>query len=376
MTDSKLSTQQKPILISAGGTGGGVYPAVAVAEALHRTSPDIPLYFMGAIGGMEAAIVPKSLFTNYYEVNSGPMNGVGIPKALLGAIKILIGTLQAWAIIGKVQPALLFLTGGWATFPAALACWLRRVPIVIFLPDIEPARAINILSRLSRAIFTTTADSAAYFESGAPVIETGYPLRVDLTRATREVAIQHFQLDPSRKTLLVFGGSRGARSLNTALAAILPDLLNDGLQVLHISGELDWLNVQANAEKLAAAQRANYHPFAYLHDDMGLALAAADLAVSRSGASVLGESPQFGLPSILVPYPFAWRYQKTNADWLTSRGAALRLDDAMLGTELLPTIRGILQDDAKLKKMQQAAKALARQDASGDIALRLRQMVK
>jgi UDP-N-acetylglucosamine--N-acetylmuramyl-(pentapeptide) pyrophosphoryl-undecaprenol N-acetylglucosamine transferase len=364
-----------PILISAGGTGGGVYPAVAVAEALRRIAPDVPLHFIGAIGGMESALVPKALFAGYHEVRSGPMNGVGVVKALIGVLKIFVGTLQSWGIVGKLRPGLIFLTGGWATFPAALACWLRGVPIVIFLPDIEPARAIKILSRISRQIFTTTAESQRYFDSGASVIETGYPLRADVTAATRDAAIQHFQLDAARKTLLVFGGSRGARSLNNALAAILPDLLNDGLQVIHISGELDWPNVQASAEKLPAALRATYHPFAYLRDDMGLALSAADLVVSRSGASILGEFPQFGLASILVPYPFAWRYQKTNADWLASRGAAIRLDDEKLGTELLPTIRGILQDNAKLTAMQQAAKSLARQDASGGIAARLLEML-
>src|SRR6266700_4323052 len=127
-----------PFLISAGGTGGGVYPAIAVVEALRRVAPDRPLHFVGAVSGMEHILVPRELFVGYHEVRSGPLNGVGKLRAAMSALKILIGTLQAWWLIGQVRPALLFLTGGWATFPAALACWIRRGPIATFLPDGEP----------------------------------------------------------------------------------------------------------------------------------------------------------------------------------------------------------------------------------------------
>src|SRR5689334_13294645 len=145
-------TGSSPLLISAGGTGGGVYPAIAVVEALRRIEPARQLHFVGAVGGMEHSLVPRDLFAGYHEVRSGPLNGVGVLRAAVSALKILVGTVQAWWLIGQVRPALLFLTGGWATFPAALACWLRRVPIVIFLPDVEPARAIKVMSRLARVV--------------------------------------------------------------------------------------------------------------------------------------------------------------------------------------------------------------------------------
>jgi UDP-N-acetylglucosamine--N-acetylmuramyl-(pentapeptide) pyrophosphoryl-undecaprenol N-acetylglucosamine transferase len=123
---------------------------------------------------------------------------------------------------------------------------------------------------------------------------------------------------------------------------------------------------------LPADQRPRYHAFAYLHsEDMGLALAAADLVVSRAGASTLGEFPRFGLPAILVPYPFAWRYQEVNADWLAARGAASRLDDNRLSADLLPAIRALFGDPARLGDMRTASAALARPDAVRHIALKI-----
>src|SRR5262249_33746539 len=147
----------------------------------------------------------------------------------------------------------LFLTGGWATFPVALACWLLRIPIAIYVPDIEPALAIKFLSRLARLIAVTATESASYFPMSIPrerIVETGYPLRPELLTANRPDAIQHFNLDPTRRTLFVTGGSRGARSLNEAVGAILPDLLVDGWQLIHVSGELDWPAVHACHESL------------------------------------------------------------------------------------------------------------------------------
>ncbi len=363
------------IVISAGGTGGGVYPAVAVSEALRRVSPDSVLHFVGSVGGMERDLAPRELFAGYHEVQAGPLNGVSVRRVSSSLIKLVVGTMQAWRLMGRLRPGVLFLTGGWATFPAALAAWLRRVPVVIFLPDIEPALAIKVMGRFARLIMATTAESSRYFPDSVRVLETGYPLRTSIVAATRPDAIARFSLDPDRKTLLVFGGSRGARSINTALAGILLDLLADGLQVIHIAGELDWPTVQSRREALPAEAQQRYHAFAYLHGaDMGLALAAADLVVSRAGASTLGEFPQFRLPSILVPYPFAWRYQKTNADWLVARGAAIRVNDEAMPAELLPTIRALLGDPTRLEAMRTASAALARPDASGVIARKIAEL--
>ncbi len=348
-----------------------MYPALSVAEAL-KAKGEINLHYVGSVGGMERDLIAHAgtLFESYDEVQSGPLHGVPLTRIIISLFKLAWGTLQAGQLISRYRPDALFLTGGWVTFPVALACWLRRIPVAIFLPDIEPGLAIKALSRLARVIYATTAQSGAYFPAGK-VIETGYPLRTEVLSATRAAGITHFELDPMRRTLLVFGGSRGARSINQALGTILSELLSYGVQIIHISGELDWPNVQAAHDALPADLQAHYHTFPYLHEDMGLALAAADLVVSRAGASTLGEFSYFGLPSILVPYPFAWRYQKVNADWLVERGAATRLNDEAMAAELLPTIRALFNDSVRLDAMKRAAKSLGRPDSAAEIAQHL-----
>lgn len=354
------------ILISAGGTGGHVYPALAAAEALIRLVPGVSLSFVGSAGGFERPLVEAAglPFEDYREVRAGPLHGVSLPRKLWSAANLAAGTLQALALMLRRRPGAIFITGGWSGLPVSLAGWLLRVPIMIFLPDIEPGLAIKALRPFARRVAVTTGDSCRYFPA-RKVIVTGYPLRQALLDASREQAIQHFRLDPARQTLLVFGGSRGARAINNALMDVLPGLLAAGLQVLHVTGTLDWPDI----EKRAAGLPDTYHAFPYLHGDMGLALAAADLVVSRAGASVLGEFPFFGLASVLVPYPHAWRYQKVNADYLASRGAAVRLDEERLAEDLLPTVRDLLAgDNTRLETMRRQAAALAQPDGARCIA--------
>jgi UDP-N-acetylglucosamine--N-acetylmuramyl-(pentapeptide) pyrophosphoryl-undecaprenol N-acetylglucosamine transferase len=143
------------------------------------------------------------------------------------------------------------------------------------------------------------------------------------------------------------------------------------VQVIHVTGTLDWERVQAEAARLPDA---HYHIYPYLHEDMALAFAAADLAVCRAGASVLGEMPLFGVPSILAPYPYAWRYQKVNADYLAERGAAMRMNDEAMKEDLLPAIRGLLSDSARLAQMRDCAAALARPDGAWRVGQELMQL--
>ncbi len=325
------------------------------------------LCFVGSADGMERDLVVRAGLPMPFEgVSAGPLHGVSLMQMAASAVKMARGLFQALGLMRRFKPGAVFLTGGWVSVPVALAAWLRRAPVVIFVPDIEPGLALKLIGRLARRVTATVADTARYFAPGK-VVDTGYPLRRALMGARREAATAHFALDPDRRTLLVFGGSRGARSLNRALGAALPELLNDGVQVLHISGTLDWPEVEALRASLAEAERVCYRAYPYVHE-MGLALAAADLAVSRAGAATLAEFPYFGLPAVLVPYPHAWRYQKVNADWLASRGAALCLDDATLSEALLPTVQELLNDPDRLETMRRCARALARPDGAQNVA--------
>ena len=253
--------------------------------------------------------------------------------------------------------------------PVALAAWLHRVPIGIYLPDVEPGSSIRAVLPLAKQIACTTDGSRAFIPEEKMVV-TGYPVRPELREAirlTKEEALAEFDLKSDRPTLFVFGGSRGALNINHALMAVLPELLKQ-IQVIHISGTLTWPEVEANTLKMPVELLTWYRPYPYLHDEMGAAFRAADLVVARAGASMLGEGPAFGLPAILVPLTFAWRYQKVNADYLTERGAAIQLTDERLLDELLPAVLALLQDKTRLRAMSEAAQALDIPEATSRLA--------
>ncbi|MCY3907407.1 MAG: UDP-N-acetylglucosamine--N-acetylmuramyl-(pentapeptide) pyrophosphoryl-undecaprenol N-acetylglucosamine transferase [Anaerolineaceae bacterium] len=354
------------ILIAAGGTGGHVYPALAVAAALPELHPQVELHFAGS-GGLEDELVTRANlpFAARHAIAAGPVAGVSWPRRFLSLLRLSVGLLMALWLLLRRRPRSVLLTGGWSNLPVALAAWLLRVPSLMYLPDIEPGAAIRLLRRFVSRVALTAPESGRWFPDVSTVV-TGYPLRQEFMAATRAAGQAHFGLDPQRRTLLVFGGSRGARSINRATLSILPSLLAEGIQVLHVSGELDWPEVEARRAGLPDA--ASWQAYPYLHHEMGLAQAAADLALSRAGASVLAEFPHAGLPAVLVPYPWAWRYQKTNADWLEARGAALTLEDAAMETRLLPTLLALFRDEDRLRRMRRATAALARPDGARKLA--------
>jgi UDP-N-acetylglucosamine--N-acetylmuramyl-(pentapeptide) pyrophosphoryl-undecaprenol N-acetylglucosamine transferase len=296
---------------------------------------------------------------------------VGIVRLVHNTLKLAAGTLKAWQLIGQHKPRAMLTTGGFVSAPVAVACWLRRVPILLYLPDIEPGLAVKFVAKFAAKIGVSAENSVKHFPA-RKVIVTGYPTRSDLAQVDRLNAYRMFELVDDRKTLLVFGGSKGARSINRAVEGVIEQLLAK-YQVIHISGSTDAAEVQAQREALPAELKRYYHTFEYMHE-IGLAFAAADLVVSRAGASILGEYPLFGLPSILIPYPYAWRYQKVNADYLVARGAAIRLDDETLNETLLPTIERLMSDEAQLRSLSSAVRSLARPDPALKLAQTLQEM--
>lgn len=357
------------MLICAGGTGGHVYPALAAASELRqRGLAAEQLLWVGTQGQMEETLVPRAGL-RLETIRGGPVVGVPLQVRIMNSAKLFASLFPSMNIMRRFRPDVLFMTGGYVNVPVALAARLRRVPAAIFLPDVEPGSAIKLLSRFARKVACTTAASEQYFPAGKVVV-TGYPVRPELRAAvslSKAEALQVFDLQPGRKTLFVFGGSRGARSINRALLANLPPLLAT-YQIIHISGTLDWPEVEAQAAQLSPEQRAYYRPYPYLHEEMGPAFRAADLVVARAGASMLGECPAFGLPALLVPYPYAWRYQKVNADYLADRGAAIRLDDEQLGEGFLLLVQALLQDEERLASMGAASRALDIPGAAGRLA--------
>lgn len=357
------------ILVCAGGTGGGIYPALAAAtelQALGVAKDDI--LWIGTKGEMEETLVTRAGL-RLETIAGGPIVGVSVATRARNAVKLARGYRDASRHISRFRPDVMFMTGGYVAAPVALAARRRGVPIVIYLPDVEPGSSIRLAIPMARRIACTTEGSREFVPEDKMVV-TGYPVRPDIRAAgslSKAEALGRFDLTPERPTLFVFGGSRGARNINRALMGVLPELLHKA-QVIHISGTLTWPEVEANAAKLPARLRACYRPFPYLHEDMGAAFRAADLVLARAGASMLGECPAFGLPSILVPLAFAWRYQKVNADYLTERGAAVQLTDETLAESLLPAVQELLFNPERLAHMAAAARALDRPDAAADLA--------
>lgn len=357
------------VLVCAGGTGGGIYPALAAVSELQRlgVAPD-DILWIGTKGEMEETLVTRAGL-NLATIDAGPIVGVPMAMRARNSIKMLRGVGAASAHMAAFRPDVMLMTGGYVAAPTALAARRHRLPIVIYLPDVEPGATIRTTVPLASRIACTT-DGSAEFVPAAKMVVTGYPVRPDIraaTELTRAEALTRFDLAPDRPTLFVFGGSRGARNINRALMAILPELLAE-MQVIHLSGDLTWPEVEASAAGLPADLRRFYRPFPYLHETMGAAFRAADLVVARAGASMLGESPAFRLPSILVPLTFAWRYQKVNADYLTEHGAAIQLTDETLADELLPAILRLMRDPATLSRMGAAAAQLDKPNAATDLA--------
>ena len=358
------------VLICAGGTGGGIYPALTAAAELRRLGLALEDFlWIGTHGEMEEELVPRAGL-RLETISGGAIVGVPLWLTVKNGMKLIWSIGKAWRILRRFRPDVMFMTGGYVAVPVTIAARLRRVPIAIYLPDVEPGSSVRFSLRFARKIACTLAQTRA-FVPAAKMVVTGYPLRPDLRAATqmsRDEALARFDLPPGRQTLFVFGGSRGARNINRPLMAILPQLLAQ-FQVIHISGRFTWPEVEANAATLPAALRDWYRPFPYLHDEMGAAFRAADLVVTRAGASMLGECPAFGLPAILVPaLHWGWLYQKVNADFLTDHGAAVQLTDEQLPGRLLPTILELLGDRARLARMSEAACTLDKPDAAANLA--------
>ena len=339
-------------------TGGGVYPALAVLQAMNIAKQDV--LWIGSENSMEANLL-ASQEIHFQAIPAAGVHGVGITKLPGNIIRIFKGYLRARIIIRGFKPDVVFYTGGFLSFPVSLSA--RQIPSVAFIPDIEPGSALKYLIPRCDLIAATSEASLSYLPRKKRVEITGYPIRPALMQWNKAKGKKELGLHDRKPILLVFGGSKGARSINQAIKIILPELLKE-TQVIHITGSENWDACKNLKSSLPSSMRSDYHPYDFLGDQMGAALASADLAVCRAGASTLGELPFFKLPAILVPYPYAWRYQYTNAEYLIRHGGASLLKDENLQTDLYSAITSLLHDRDRLKKMAESMQKLSHPDAA------------
>lgn len=346
------------------------------------------MLWVGSTDGMELPLVERAGIA-YAGIATGQLRGEDPLTAIRNSGKMVAGMQQSRLILDRFRADVCFVTGGYVCAPVVLACRTRRIPVLIYLPDMTPGAAIRWLSHLAQRVAVSFAGAAQHFGGLAPAgkaVVTGYPVRDDLVmavaagrpqaRRTLAAALDRPLASGSAADLpllLVWGGSQGSRTINQATWGSLPTLLAHA-HVLHVIGQRDWQMAQPTLAALPDqpgwqpdfAER--YHPVDYLHESMPWALAAADLTVARAGASTLGEFPVAKLPSILVPLPIAGVNQRRNAEVLAEQGAAVIVEDEALSAQIGPTVAALLRDRAKLAGMAAAAGSLATPAAAANIA--------
>jgi UDP-N-acetylglucosamine--N-acetylmuramyl-(pentapeptide) pyrophosphoryl-undecaprenol N-acetylglucosamine transferase len=349
------------VIFAGGGTGGHIFPAVAVIEELRaRAGEDFePLFVLG--GSRGAALLER------YDVPVRSIPVRGMPRRSPAAVpafflRLGLGTLQSFGFLLRKRPAAVLAMGGYASTPVACAGALLRVPVFAAEQNTVAGVATRWNARFARRVFLAYEEARAGLGAGARCVVTGNPVRPEILKGDRERALERWELDRGRRTILVLGGSQGARTMNRIVREALERWEpGDSAQVLFQTGEADYEAVRDSCSRIALPVRAV--PFL---TDVGDAYGAADLVVCRAGASTLAEITALGLPSILIPFPAATdRHQSKNARVLAERGAALCHEEKDLTPEtLLEEMRGLLLDDARRRDMGRRARELGRPDAA------------
>jgi len=353
------------VLIAGGGTGGHVYPGIAVAEELMRIWPDTEVLFVGGRRGVEAQAVPESGFRiRFVTVRGFPRRAWWRwPGALFGNA---VGVLQALALVLQEKPDVVLGTGGYVSGPVALAAIVLRRRLILQEQNSIPGLANRWFARVADEVHLSFTEARNYFARKDNLKITGNPVRLYVLGGDRPAAMREFGLAEGKPTVFVFGGSRGAHRINEAALDTMRRLKGrvDVQFILQTGREdFDWARQVVEAEGLPA------RVLPYLRQ-IQLAYAAADLVVCRSGAMTLAEIAACGTPAILVPYPYAaHNHQEVNARNLVERGAAgLILDRELSGERLAREIAHLLADRQALRRMSAHARTFARPDAAERLA--------
>ena len=352
------------IVIAGGGTGGHLYPGIAVARELLRRAPDAQVTFAGTARGLEARVVPQEGFA-LDVIRSGGLKGKSIGARLRGVALLPVSGADAWRLLTRRRPHLVIGVGGYSSGPVVLLAALRGTPTLLLEQNAVPGLTNRLLARVVDAAAVTYDSSLPYF--GAKGFVTGNPVRAGFV--AREEGQTHDGRPGQPARVLILGGSQGAHAINLALVAAAPRLAATGtrLALTHQTGERDLDLVRDGYRRAGLAARVE--PF--LHD-MAREMGAVDLVVSRAGATTLAEITAAGRPSILIPLPTATDdHQRKNAEVLQRAGAADLLHQRdMTGDALADALLALAGDAERRGRMGRAAAGLARPDAAGRIAER------
>lgn len=346
------------IILTTGGTGGHIFPALAVAEAVRERFPHCSILFVGGTHGPEATLAREAGLP-FKALPSQGILGKGL-KSLPGLVRLGWGVVRGMFLIRSFKPEVIVGFGGYAGFPAVMAGSLLKVPTAVHEQNSIPGMCNRILGRRVDRIFTSFEDRGDYFDAEKTVM-TGNPVRADIVRLGR----QDSGKGSSRgKRLLVLGGSQGATAINDALMEILPALCREQVDIWHQTGSRDFERVRARYRDVCPLARVE--PFI---EDMAAAYDFADLVLCRAGATTLAELTIAGKASVLIPFPYAVHdHQLKNARYLEEAGAALvMVQTYMSEVNVAGTITDLLAMPEKLRAMGHSARRLGRPDAAGAI---------
>jgi UDP-N-acetylglucosamine--N-acetylmuramyl-(pentapeptide) pyrophosphoryl-undecaprenol N-acetylglucosamine transferase len=360
------------VLISGGGTGGHIYPALSVATQL-RTTYNADILYLGSDDGLETQLVPAAGF-RLATIKAGKLQRYLSMKTIKGVARVPIGMTQALGIVREFRPDVSFTSGGYVAVPAGLASKLNGVPLLLHQQDVPPNLSNKLIGPLATRISIAFAASQKYFPEHKTLL-LGNPIRKEILDV-RQVSVQQARInlnfEPDMPLILVTGGSQGARHLNQVVARALPELLKT-CQVLQISGQKLFDETRTLADnstaELDSTLKHRYRLVPYLSDEMPMALQAAELVVCRAGAATLSELAVLEKPSLLVPLPPALGSspQELNAETFHSvKAAEVIRNDALTSEILIVRIQRMLNSD-RLLEMAQALKVFARPTATHDI---------
>jgi UDP-N-acetylglucosamine--N-acetylmuramyl-(pentapeptide) pyrophosphoryl-undecaprenol N-acetylglucosamine transferase len=351
-------------LLAGGGTGGHVFPAVAIAEELKRRDPDLQLMYLGKSDSIEERVAgQRAIPFRAIQVEGLPRdNALKMSRALL---KVSVGLVQSIAILSRFRPQAVIGTGGYASLPPVVAASLLRIPTLIHEQNCVPGKANRICSRFADIVTVHFEKSRQYFPVKEALV-VGNPIRSDflpqrLETIDRAEVKRTLGLHPEKFTVFALGGSRGAHSLNVAVVESLAHLDPRRFQLICMTGTEDYRWVRDSCER--AAFTAAVFPFI---DDMAPVYCVADVAVSRAGASTLAEIAAVGVPAVFVPYPHATdRHQELNARALVEAGAALMmLNGDLSGESLGEALNALLDDPSRLRSLREGVRRFSMPDAA------------
>jgi UDP-N-acetylglucosamine--N-acetylmuramyl-(pentapeptide) pyrophosphoryl-undecaprenol N-acetylglucosamine transferase len=344
------------VMIAAGGTGGHVFPGIAVAEEIAKQAPGAEIVFAGTSRGLESEIVPRHGWKIVLMKSNSLKDKSGLAK-LVSALRIPVSVAVAIGTIRSERPDLLIGIGGYAAGPLAVAAWAMRIPVALVEPNAIPGMTNRLLKRFARKVFVAYPEAMPDF--GGKAVLTGVPVRREILDARHGEKVQ-----TGRTTVLAFGGSQGARSINRAMVDAVDSLRTVGgaLRIIHQTGANDDHMAIARAYDEAGIE-AEVFPF---KDAMWDCYERADIAVARAGANTVAELSSLGIPSILVPYPFAADdHQRANAMGMARAGGAVVIsDDELTGDRLAEALRELATDHDRLEGMRLGALGFGKPDAA------------